>query len=229
MGGNCNENAGFMERTINGLVGCRMAARDGDVGKVAEVYFDDESWSVRYLVLETDDWLSGRKVLIAPVALIEDGCKNGAFRVSLTQDQIRHSPGIDTDKPVSRQQEIELYGHYAWKGYWESGFYAWGLGTVVDGLPEKGKRLGADLHLRSSLYVTGFHVHGTDGELGRIVDFVIDDQTWKVRSLVVDTGHLPGGKKVLVTVDHIMPMQWNDSEVYLDETKTGIEESAVFL
>jgi uncharacterized protein YrrD len=205
-----------------------MEASDGEVGKVEDVYFDDASWTIRYLVMKTAIWLSGRKVLITPAALTEDGCKNGIFQINLTQDQIRHSPGIDTDKPVSRQQEIELYGHYAWKGYWESGFYAGGLGSVVDALPERGKRLGADLHLRSCSYVSGFHVHGIDGEIGSICDFVIDDRTWKVLKLVVSTGHLPEGKKVLVAVDHIVQMQWSDSEIYLNETKADIEKSAIF-
>jgi uncharacterized protein YrrD len=217
-----------MERTINSLAGCRMEARDGDVGIVEDVYFDDESWKVRYLVLKTDDWLSGRKVLVAPLALTEDGYKTGVFLVNLTKDQIRHSPGIDTDKPVSRQQEIELYGHYAWKGYWESGFYAGGLASVVDGLPEKGKRLGADLHLRSALFVSGFHVHGTDGEIGYICDFVIDDRTWEVLNLVVNTSQLPNGKKLIVPVGHIIQMQWSDSDVYLNKTKADIEKGEVY-
>jgi hypothetical protein len=219
-----------MERTINSLVGCRMEARDGDVGKVEDVYFDDESWKVRYLVLKTDDWLSGRKVLIAPVALVED-CSTGALLVDLTKDQIRQSPDIDTEKPVSRQQEMELYGHYSWKGYWESGFYAQGVGEIkeVSNMPHDVKgRSAVDLHLRATSYVTGFHVHGTDGELGYICNFVIDDRTWKVLNLVVGTGHLPEDKKVLVGVDHILQMQWNDSEVYLSETKAEIEKSVVF-
>jgi len=220
-----------MERTINGLIGCRMEARDGDGGRVDDVYFDDESWAVRYLVLKTDDWLSGRKVLIAPLALMEDGGKIGVFRVNLTQDHIRNSPDIDTDKPVSRQQEIELYGHYSWKKYWESGFYAQGVGEIkgISNNPQNVRSGGAvDLHLRATSYVTGFHVHGTDGEFGHICNFVIDDRTWKVLNLVVDTGNLPVGKKVLVTVDHIIQMQWNDSEIYLNETKADIEKSAVF-
>ncbi|MDR3715596.1 MAG: PRC-barrel domain-containing protein [Puia sp.] len=214
-----------MERTIDSLVGCRMEARDGEVGKVEDIYFDDESWKVRYLVLKTEDWLSGRKVLIAPAALLEGNSMAGVFRVNLTQDQIRHSPGIDTDKPVSRQQEIELYGHYAWKGYWESGFYAGGLGSVVDGLPEKGRRLGADLHLRSSLYVSGFPVHGTDGEIGSVCHFLIDDRTWEVLGLVVNTSRIPDGKKVVVGVGHIIQMKWSDSDIYLNETKADIEKS----
>lgn len=214
-----------MQRTINSLIGWRMEAANGEVGKVDDFYFDDDSWVIRYLVLETDSWLSGRKVLIAPAALIQIRDKEAIFRVNLTQDQIRFSPGIDTNKPVSRQQEIELYGHYAWKGYWDSGFYAGGLGLAVDALPEGRQRLGADLHLRSALYVSGFHVHGTDGELGRICNFVLDDQTWKLLNLVVNTGILPEGKKVLVPVDHIIQMRWSDSEVYLRETKADIESS----
>ena len=220
-----------MERTINSLIGCRMEARDGDVGRVHDVYFDDESWTLRYLVLKTDDWLSGRKVLIAPVALLEDGGRTGIFRVNLTQDQIRHSPDIDMDKPVSRQQEIDLYGHYAWKGYWESGFYAQGVGEIKEGsnIPQNVKYGSTvDLHLRATSYVTGFHVHGTDGEFGHICNFVIDDQTWKMLNLVVDTGQLTDAKKVLVAVDHIKQMQWSDSEVYLNETKADIEKSVVF-
>lgn len=220
-----------MERTINSLIGCRMEARDGELGKVDDVYFDDKSWTVRYLVLKTDAWLSSRKVLIAPMALMEEGCKTGVFWVNLTQDQIRHSPGIDTDKPISRQQEIELYGHYAWKGYWESGFYAQGVGEIKevrDIPPGIRDRHAVDLHLRATSYVTGFHVHGTDGELGYICNFVIDDRTWAVVNLVVSTGHLPEDKKVLVAVDRILQMQWNDFEVYLSETKADITKSTLF-
>jgi sporulation protein YlmC with PRC-barrel domain len=220
-----------MEHTINSLVGRRMEASDGDVGRVDDVYFDDESWTVRYLVLKTDGWLSGRKVLIVPVALIQDGGKTGIFRVNLTQDQMRKSPDIDTEKPVSRQQEIELYGHYSWKGYWESGFYAQGVGEIKEvgeaPLGVKG-RPAVDLHLRATSYVTGFHIHGTDGEIGHIVDFLLDDQTWKLLYLIVDTHTLPGGKKVLIGIGHILQMQWNDAEIYLDETGTDIEKSPVF-
>ncbi len=217
-----------MERTVGSLIGLRIEATDGDAGKVEDVFFDDESWNVRYLVLKTNDWISGSKVLIAPVALQADCGLTGIFRVNLTLDQIRHSPGIDTDKPVSRQQEIELYGHYDWKGYWDSGFYAEGYESVVAGLPKEGKWLGADLHLRSTRYVSGFHVHGTDGELGYIYDFIIDDRSWEAPNLIVCTSALPEGKKVLVGVEHIMYMRWSDAEVYLSESKAEIEENAVF-
>ena len=218
-----------MERTITSLLGSRMEATDGEIGKVDDFYFDDESWTIRYLVLKTETWLLGRKVLISPVAFIKDRCIPGVFEVNLTREQVRNSPGIDTDKPVSRQQEIELYGHYAWQGYWESGFYAGGLGSTVDALPENGKkRVGADLHLRSTGYVHGFHVHGTDGEVGHVYDFIVDDQAWKLLYLVLDTHNWREGKKMLVSTAHIVQMQWSDAEVYLDETIADIGRGVVF-
>jgi hypothetical protein len=221
----------YMERTINSLSGCRMEATDGEIGKVKEFYFGDETWTVRYLILQTESWLSNRKVLISPQAVIKGLSKPGIFMVDLTQDQIRKSPDIDTEKPVSRQQEIELYGHYSWKGYWESGFYAQGVGEIkeVGDVPSGAKgRPAVDLHLRTTSYVTGFHIHGTDGEIGHIVDFVLDDQTWKLLYLIVDTHKLPGGKKVMIGIGHILQMQWNDAEIYLDETVTDVEKSPVF-
>lgn len=220
-----------MERTISSLSGYRMEATDGEIGKVEEFYFDDQTWTVRYLILQTENWLSGRKVLISPVALIKGPSKPGTFMVDLTQDQVRKSPDIDTEKPVSRQHEIELYGHYSWKGYWESGFYAQGVGEIKEVSKTPGNLKGRpaiDLHLRASGYVTGFHIHGTDGEMGHVVDFLLDDQTWKLTYLIIDLHRLPGGKTVRIGTEHILQMQWNDAEIYLNETTTDIEKSPVF-
>jgi uncharacterized protein YrrD len=217
-----------MERDINSIIGYRMVATDGEIGKVDDFYFDDETWVIRYLIVEMQVGMSGRKVLITPEALVRDRPVKEVFFVDHTRDQILNSPDIDTDKPVFRQQEIELYGHYAWKGYWESGFYAGGLGSVVDGLPEGTRRLGADLHLRSCCYVTGFHVHGTDGEIGYVCDFIVDDRTWKLLYLVVDARPFRGGKKVLISVEHILQMRWSDSDIYVDETEACVLKSKVF-
>jgi len=190
-----------------------MEATDGEIGKVEEFYFDDETWTIRYLVLKTENWLTGRKVLIPPDALLKTPLKHGMFFVRETKNQIINSPNIDSDKPVSRQQEIELYGHYARQGYWDSEFYGGGLG---------------DLHLRSSRQVAGYHVHGTDGEIGHIVDFIIDDQSWKLLFLVVDIHNDPGEKKVLIAVSQIKQMQWNEYEMYVDLLVAEIARSEVF-
>jgi len=97
-----------MEHNINSLLNYRMEGTDGVIGEVEEFYFDDQTWGIRYLIVKTGGWLSGRKVLISPAALVKADWQNGLFPVNLTKKQITDSPDIDTDKPVSRQQEIAL-------------------------------------------------------------------------------------------------------------------------
>jgi len=217
-----------MERNIDSLIGWRLIATDGEVGKVDDLYFDDDSWTIRYLIINMEEGAPGRKVLIAPVALLKDQSAKGMFFVGHTKAQIHNSPDIDTAKPVSRQQEIELYGHYAWKGYWDSGFYAGGLAAPPEDLPATARLPSVDLYLRSTRFVNGFHVHGESTEVGYICDFILDDQTWKIGYIVVDTRPFRGKKKLLVPVLHVVQMRWNDSEVYLDEKEAAIDKSEVF-
>lgn len=208
-----------MERAINVLIGYRMEATEGEIGKVEEFYFDDDSWTIRYLVLKTVNWFSGRRVLIAPNALVKGSWNSGLFLVNLSKDQILKSPDIDTDKPVCRQQEIDLYGYYGWQGYWEGGFYG-------EGSPER--RGEVDLHLRSSRQVTGYHLHGTDGEIGHVADFLMDDQTWQITHLIADISNRVNVKNVLVAVGDIKKMLWSDSEIYVDLTKDAIRKGEMF-
>jgi len=225
-----------MERNVNSLIGYSMHATDGEIGKVEEFYFDDHSWTVRYLVLKTGSWLSGRELLISPDALVKGSWKRESFPVNLTKEQISNSPNIDTHKPVSRQQEIELYGYYPWQPYWGSGFYAGGLWDVSNATPvvdqaslrEMDDRSDKDPHLRSTHEVKGYHIHTTDGEIGHVNDFIIDDQTWKLGYIVVDTHNWLGGKKVLIDVKHITEVQWSKSNVFVDVTKDFIKNSEAF-
>jgi uncharacterized protein YrrD len=213
-----------------------MHATDGEIGKVEEFYFDDQSWSIRYLILKTGDWLSGREVLISPEALIKGAWKTHSFPVNLTKEQISNSPDIDTAKPVSRQQEIELYGYYPWQPYWGSGFYAGGLWDISNSTPvvdqeslrEVDDRSDKDPHLRSTKEVKGYHIHATDGDIGHVSDFIIDDQTWELEYLVVDTHNWLGGKKVLIAVKHVSKVQWADSKVYADLNIDFIKNSEAF-
>jgi uncharacterized protein YrrD len=224
-----------MLRTIKSLIGFPMEASDGEIGKVEEFYFDDKTWNIRYLIVDTGNWLSGRKVLIAPSALVSISETAESLPVNLTKEQIRSSPDIDTDKPVSRRQEIELYGHYAWKSYWGSGFYAGGFwkandAAVID--EERIKDLGnsdprnpEDPHLRSTKLVNGYHIQAWDGDIGHVSDFVVNDQTWHIGSLLVDTHNWIGGKKVLIAIEHIKEIQWDQSKVLVELTSEAIKNS----
>jgi len=224
-----------MERNVNNLIGQNLEATDGEIGKVEDFYFDDDTWTIRYLVVTTGGWLSGRKVLISLHALVPHSASSAIFQVNLTKEQVRNSPDIDTDKPVSRQQEEELANHYLWQPYWGTGFYQGGVWGVIPSTPsidlstvrdlETKTSSPGDQHLRSCKEVTGYHIHTTDGDIGHVNDFIMDDQTWKISYLVVDTHNLIGGKKVLIAVTRIEEVQWGNSKIVTDLTVDTIKNS----
>jgi sporulation protein YlmC with PRC-barrel domain len=228
-----------MQRNINSLTGYKMEASDGEIGEVKEFYFDDETWFIRYLIVETGNWFSNKKVLIAPQALLLPDWENKKFPINLTKEQIKNSPDIDTDKPISRRQEIKLYGHYPWRSYWGSGFYAGGFGgyinsdPVVDERIEKGvdstdQQPDDDPHLRSTERVSGYHIHATDGDIGHVNDFIIDDETWEITELVIDTHNWIGGHKVLIPVRRVKEIQWENFKTILDISKEYLKDCQVF-
>lgn len=226
-----------MERNINSLIHYSIGATDGMIGEVEEFYFDDERWKIRYLIVKTGDWLAERKVLISPDAIVKQPWKEGFFPVLLTKEQVQNSPDIDTDKPVSRLQETALYGHYQWENYWGSGFYGGGSLDVSMPFPSIDREvliepdkdnIPEDIHLRSTERVTGYHIHATDGEVGHVNDFIIDDQTWQIKAIVVDTHNWFGGKKVVIPIAHVGKIEWNDNLVFLAISKAAIDKSQLF-
>jgi uncharacterized protein YrrD len=225
-----------MKRNVKSLAGFSMGATDGEFGKLEEFYFDDETWTIRYLIVKTGGWLFGRKVLISPAALKTPDWKNKVFPVNLTKKQIEHSPDIDTERTVSRQQEIDLYSHYGWPymGSAGAGFYG---GMGMSGMMESRVPFEESIlattagdkhvnpHLRSTREVTGYRIHATNGEIGDVEDFIVDDQTWRIHFLVVDTGHWFPGKKVLVSPKWITHVKWEEDAVYVDITVNAVKSS----
>ena len=223
-----------MQQTISSMIGYAIRATDGDLGKVDEFYFDDETWTIRYIVVETGNWLSGRKVLIAPAAFGKTQLESRTFSVNLTRAQVNDSPDIDTRRPIHRQQEVELHEHYQWP--WRGG-YGGTFGATPLPLPAdealleredsaSGRR--DDPHLRSTRQITGYHIHATDSEIGHVEDFIVDDEDWTIRFLVVDTRNWLPGKKVLLSPQWIKRVQWDDSSVYFDLTRDSVENSPEF-
>jgi uncharacterized protein YrrD len=225
-----------MQQTLNHLIGWNLDATDGEIGKVEDFYFDDQTWTIRYLIVKTGNWLSGRKVLISPTALLDDSWESGLFPVNLTKEQVQNSPDIDTDKPVSRQHEAELAKYYPWTDYWGSSFYPGSSWGVIPSTPvidprtireeDRTKPSREDFHLRSSQQVKGYHIHASDGDIGHVDDFILDGQTWQVSYLLVATHNWIGGKKVLVAVRHIKEIDWENSKVVIDITVDAIKSGA---
>jgi uncharacterized protein YrrD len=228
-----------MKRSINSLIGYSIGATDGEIGKVKEFYFDDFSWTVRYVIVETGSWLNGRKVLISPQALLKPDWEGKIFPVNLTKEQIENSPGIDTEKPVSRQQEILLNDYYPWTGYWGGGLWSGGMGTSgmmtqtfepIEVALKNGKDLAdlethGDPNLRSTHNVDGYSIHAEDGNVGDVEDFIFDDISWRIDFMVVDTGNWFPGKKVLISPGLIKEIDWSTSEVIVKASIAKIKNS----
>ena len=226
-----------MLRNVNDLRGYAIRATDGVIGTVDDFYFDDEDWGIRYLVVDTGNWLSGRKVLISPIALGSPDWMTQELPVSLTKRQVEHSPDIDTKKPVSRQHEAEYFGYYGYPYYW-GGAGLWGMGaypgslTTESRIEEKLKAEGAhatrtpdDCHLRSSNAVIGHHIEATDGDIGHLQDLLVDDYTWAIRYLIVDTSNWWGGHHVLVAPQWIVDVNWMEAKVSVDLTRQAVKDA----
>jgi hypothetical protein len=218
-----------MIRSIRELRGAGVEAIDGPIGEVVDVYFDDQTWDLRYYVVDTGKWLPGRKVLIPPHTVRKERPGEIGLPVDLTQDQVRHSPDMDTDRPISRQAEIVLYRHYGWNPYWFPLEPA--VPIVIDGNAAEREnnategRYGGDPHLRSAKEVTGYNVEATDGDIGHIEDFLTHDESAKIRYAVVDTKNWLPGKHVLVAPQWIREVKWADSKVVVNATREAIQNS----
>ena len=222
-----------MQNSTKDLKGNAIVATDGEIGKVDDFYFDDKSWTIRYLVADTGNWLLGRQVLLSPIAVGKADFSGGRINVKLTKKQVEESPSIDSDKPVSRQHEAYYHDYYGYPYYW-SGPYLWGP-SYYPGLPvddqerieeRRAEREEAgDLHLRSAAQVTGYHIEATDGGIGHVEDFIVDDETWEIRYLVVDTRNWLPGKKVLISPRWIDRVSWEVSKVYVSLSREAIKNA----
>ena len=196
-----------MLKPAGGFKGLTIAATDGDIGSVNDLYFDDLSWTIRYLVVDTGTWLPGRQVLISPLSVRRVDDK---ILVDLTRNQVQNSPPVEADKPVNRQQEEAIARYYDQRYYWE-GPYRWGL-LAYPGMPPvptapipadaMGEAMAAreretpsgDPTLRSSRDVTGYYIAALDGEIGHVDDFLVEDRAWAIRYLLVATRNWWPGK-----------------------------------
>jgi len=207
----------------------KLHSLDGEIGKVNEFYFDDHYWAIRYLIADTGNWLTGRQVLISPHALVTVNKEEQNVAINLTKQQIEGSPSLDKDKPVSLQFEEAYYGYYQWPTYWE-GSYMWGLQPNIQfDLNERKEptqyEKNWDPHLRSTNNVSGYNIQATDGEIGNVEDFIIDDETWAIRYLIINTRNWLPGKKVLVSPRWIERVSWEEKTVFVDLPSEAIKQS----
>ncbi|MGD0300710.1 MAG: PRC-barrel domain-containing protein [Bryobacteraceae bacterium] len=218
------------------LKGLTIQATDGELGTVNQFYFDDETWAIRYLTVETGGWLGGRSVLISPFSILHTDWHAKRLDVSLTKKQVENSPDINTHQPVSRQHEAEYNLYYGYPYYW-GGAFLWGPARYPAGLTNPStkpnarriERESTDSHLRSTEAITGYYVEATNGEIGHVNGFVIDDAAWAIRYVEVATRNWLPGKKVLISPAWIKRVSWEESEIYAGLSREAIQSCPEYL
>jgi hypothetical protein len=221
------------------LKGLVIRATDGEIGTVDQLYFDDDTWAIRYVTVDTGGWLGDREVLISPMSVVSTDWPSRRLDVALTKKQVKDSPTIDTHQPVSRQHEAAYLDYYGYPYYW-GGPYLWGPSLNPAGLampmvgsmqaiPERVRREWTDTHLRSTVAVTGYHIEAADGEIGHVDGFVVDDQAWAIRYIEVATRNWWPGKKVLVSPAWIERVSWTDSKVFAALTREAIQKAPEYV
>jgi hypothetical protein len=200
-------------RTTNDLFDCTIDATDGHIGRVKDCYFDDETWVIRYLVVDTGTWLSSRKVLIPPSTTGATNWVKQLLSVGMTRQQIKDSPDIDTDRPVSRQHERTLLDHYDYPCYWN------GSEPLTEGIA-----IQDDQHLRSSEAMRKYHIRASDGQIGHL-DSLLFDENWRIRYIIASTSDWWLGHQVLIAAQWIADVSWDDRTVTVSLTKDAVKNS----
>jgi hypothetical protein len=239
-----------MLHNVKDIEGYSIGATDGDIGTVKDFYFDDGAWVMRYVVAETGSWLNSRKVLISPISIGKPDWDQQVLPTRLMRQQVEDSPDIDTDKPVSRQHESDILRYYDYPYYWGGGGL-WGEGLYpgqmmsdyevhpVDAREraimdeayakiERSRREKSDPHLRSCNAVIGYHIEASDGEIGHVQGMLVDDETWAIRYLVVNTSNWWVGQKVLIAPAWIEEVSWIGQLVVVNMTREAIKTAPLY-
>ncbi len=218
--------------SLNQLTGFPVHATDGYIGSVTEVYFDDREWMIRYLVVETGHWLSSRRVLLSTLSTGKPDWKFKKIPVRLTREMVRTSPEIDTDKPVGLQHQMDLHAHYGWAMYWSGESILGNTDMVPFQEPafEKSNRNSKPFnqHLRTTGILTGYRVHAFDGDVGHVIDYVIDDAAWMIHHLVIDTGNIFSPRPVEIPTVWVKNIDWETRKLHVNADSDAIRNSPKF-
>jgi len=190
--------------------------------------------------------------LISPIAISQPNWTDKILPVSITKEQVKNSPDIDTQKPVSRQHEIQYLGYYGYPSYW-GGAGLWGNGlypnTIATGFagyvsmplamrsggdPAEREQAAAraeaaheddDPHLRSCKAVMGRHIEATDGDIGHVQGLLVDEETWAIRYIIVNTSNWWLGHDVLIAPQWIQDMNWSGETVSVNLTRQAVKDA----
>ncbi|NDY72792.1 PRC-barrel domain containing protein [Desulfobacter hydrogenophilus] len=228
-----------MLRSANELIGYKLSALDQIVGSCKDFLFDDRWWTIRHMLADTGGWLIGQKVLISPMSITKQDWKTRHIYLNITKEQIEKCPSPSEDETVSRAHERKISQYYRIPYYWvDSGL--WGgtaypeemdreISKMIPHSQQEESDEEGENHLRSLKEVTGYYIKANDGNIGHVEEFIMDEKTWALRYVVVDTRNwLPGGKKVLLPLKWAKSVSWANTEFEINLNKADIENGPEF-
>ncbi|MEJ2033922.1 MAG: PRC-barrel domain-containing protein [Deltaproteobacteria bacterium] len=235
-----------MLQPLSKLSKAEVITTDNETGRVADLFFDDRDWTIRYLVVDIGAWLFGSTTLIAPAAVQQVEWDRKRITLNLSRKQIEKSPDIDIRKPISRKRELEIFTFYGWPEYWPAtGF------TSVPPMSPSAHALQPILSMEDELAAPTEHFEDSslrrlaearscrlwaaDGEAGRPVDFLMDDASWSIRYAIVAVS--PKGREIAIPTDRLGHPRWQERQLTItlsiqslqaapayDQAKIGIRD-----
>lgn len=224
-----------MYRSLSEILGYQIRGVDDEIGVCRDFLLDDQKWAVRYLVVDTNKWLpGGRKTVVSPISLGEPDWKSKQLPVSLTRKGIEESPSLEDHEPVSMQYEREFFNHFGYGFYWV-GSEIWGTYTHPAPLNDRGSDKQEsesdkqDRHLHSASEILGYRIDAKDEPMGHVHDFILNDENWSIKAIVVDTSNwLPGGRKVIVDAALIRSISCKYQSVAVNQTAEEIKKNPLY-
>lgn len=215
-----------MLRSVKEMKGFDIHALDDHIGHFLTLYFDDQSWQVRYFVIDTGNLLPGKKVLLAPAMVKEIDRAKHVIHVNLTKEQVLNCPPIDSDIPIEEQYKLLQKQSHAlpYMEPWTGSIYPSGF------LPKAEADLYGsifDPHLRSCKGIMGYHVQAIDREMGHVEDFIFD-HNWIIQYLVLNTRNFLPGKHVLESTKLVTRISCEKAKAYVALNSQEIELSPEF-
>jgi len=215
--------------------GTTVRARDGEVGTLEDFIFEQSRWAVRYLVVDTGSWLGGRKVLLSPMA-VQGRWDRSGIALSVHRARVERSPDLKL-AGLERPGETALLEYYGQPVYWE-GANIWGmfdtpsalLSAREEPMLRRGNATGNAIAepLRSTEEIKGYHIQASDGEIGHVDDFLIGEDSWRIRYLLVDTSNWIGGKSVLVGTDIVETVDRERGVLRVSDSREDIRLSPAY-
>jgi hypothetical protein len=221
-----------MLASLTELRGYRVRGTDGEIGRFADLCFPDSEWVVRYAVVEMEDL--GREALLLSTYLGRLNRGTHILSVETRREQVANTPPLDRSQPITRQEEKELHALYGWPIYWweqEHDITPIGGLWEEERVPEQTEESEAEAQAETEIEPEGpqllfagdlvevYGIQAEGGEAGTLQDLIVDDETWMIPYLVVNT---PEAQRVLLATDYVETIDLGTRDLYVSLPRDAI-------